>query len=150
MARGYTPAVTLRLLLPPSVGEACAQARAALLDQALRADLAEDIAVEVASDYTDLSERAEVSRADLVWMPPTICARLEPALAAIYECQRSGHTSHRSAIVPRPDGPTSIDSLRGKRIVWVDRLSVGGYLLARAELRQTGLRCRSTRGANVS
>ena len=63
--------MTLRFLLPPSVGPARALARAELLDQSLRADLAEPIEVEVARNYADLAERAERGDAHLVWMPPS-------------------------------------------------------------------------------
>lgn len=130
--------MTLRLLLPPSVGEARARARAELLDQSLRADLAEPVKVEVARDYGELADRAD-GDADLVWMPPTICARLEPRVRALYKCQRYGRTTYRSAIVVRAGGPIAIGELRGKRIAWVDRLSVGGYLLALAELKRAGI-----------
>lgn len=131
-------AVSLRLLLPPSVGRSRARARAELLDQSLRADLAEPVQVEVASDYGELAARAERD-AHLVWMPPTICARLEPLVRALYKCQRFGRTTYRSAIVARSGTVLSLRDLRGKRVAWVDRLSVGGYLLAVAELRRAGM-----------
>lgn len=130
--------MSLRLLLPPSVGRARARARAELLDQSLRADLAEPVEVEVARDYGELAARAERD-AHLVWMPPTICARLEPRMRALYKCQRFGGTTYRSAIVVQRGTIDSLDQLPGKRVAWVDRLSVGGYLLAIAELRRAGL-----------
>jgi phosphonate transport system substrate-binding protein len=131
--------MTLRLLLPPSVGLARALARAELLDQSLRADLAEPIEVEVARDYADLAARAERGDAHLAWMPPTLCARLESSVRALYKCQRFGGTTYRSALVARRGEVSTLNALRGKRIAWVDRLSVGGYLLARAEVRASGL-----------
>ncbi|MGE0784178.1 MAG: phosphate/phosphite/phosphonate ABC transporter substrate-binding protein [Sandaracinaceae bacterium] len=131
--------VTLRLLLPPSVGAARARARAELLDQSLRADLAEAVEIEVASGYGELASRVEAGGTDLVWMPPTICARLEPQLRRIYKCVRYGGTTYRSALVTRQGEITSIEQLRGKRAAWVDRLSVGGYLLGAAELRRAGI-----------
>lgn len=130
---------TLRLLLPPSVGAARARARAELLDQSLRADLAEAVRIDIADGYTDLAKRVEAGETDLVWMPPTVCARLEPQLRRIYKCVRYGGTSYRSALVVRRDDATSLEQLRGKRAAWVDRLSVGGYLLAAAELRRAGI-----------
>lgn len=131
--------MVLRFLLPPSVGPARALARAELLDQSLRADLAEPIEVEVARDYADLVERAERGDAHLVWMPPTVCARLESSVRALYKCQRLGGAAYRSALVARTGEVSTPSALRGKRVAWVDRLSVGGYLLARAELRSSGL-----------
>ncbi len=129
---------TLRLLLPPSVGADRARARAELLDQSLRADLAEKIAITVADGYSDLARRVERGETDLVWMPPTVCARLEPRLRRIYKCVRYGGTSYRSAIVTRRGEVTTLSALVGKRAAWVDRLSVGGYLLAIGELRRAG------------
>jgi phosphonate transport system substrate-binding protein len=131
--------MTLRFLLPPSVGPARALARAELLDQSLRADLAEPIEVEVARDYADLAERAVGGDAHLVWMPPTLCARLESSVRDLYKCQRFGGTTYRSAVVVPRGSARTLSALRGKRFAWVDRLSVGGYLLARAELRAAGL-----------
>lgn len=131
--------MTLRLLLPPSVGSARARARAELLDQSLRADLAETVQIDVADGYADLGDRAERGDADLVWMPPTVCARLEPHLREVFKCVRQGRTSYRSSIVVRRGSAAALSDLRGQRAAWVDRLSVGGYLLALAELREQGL-----------
>jgi phosphonate transport system substrate-binding protein len=131
--------VPLRLLLPPSVGRARAQARAELLDQSLRADLAESVVVDVATDYAELAARTEAGDADLVWMPPTLCARLEDRVRALYKCERQGRTTYRSALVARRGEVGALEELRGKRFAWVDRLSVGGYLLAAAELRTAGV-----------
>ncbi|MCA9610860.1 MAG: PhnD/SsuA/transferrin family substrate-binding protein [Myxococcales bacterium] len=131
--------MSLRLLLPPSVGSARARARAELLDQSLRADLAETVTIDVADGYADLGDRAERGDADLVWMPPTVCARLEPQLRGVFKCVRQGRTSYCSAIVVPRGSLSSLSELAGKRAAWVDRLSVGGYLLAHAELRARGL-----------
>jgi len=131
--------VTLRLLLPPSVGSARARARAELLDQSLRADLAETIEIDVADGYADLAERTERAEAHLVWMPPTVAARLEPSLRSLYKCVRHGRTTYRSSIVARRGEITSIEELVSKRAAWVDPLSVGGYLLAHAALEQAGI-----------
>lgn len=95
--------------------------------------------VDVAKDYGDLAQRAAGNDAHLVWMPPTICARLEEHVRTIYKCLRSGRTAYRSAIVVRKGDAFSIEGLRGKRVAWVDRLSIGGCLLALAELKRAGL-----------
>jgi len=131
--------VTLRLLLPPSVGSARAHARAELLDQSLRADLAETVEIDIADSYADLARRAEAGEADLVWMPPTICARLEPRCRSIHKCVRNGHATYRSCAVARRGGPGSLRELKGRRAAWVDRLSVGGYLLVFDDLRRHGI-----------
>lgn len=129
----------LRLLLPPSVGASRARARAQLLDQSLRADLAEQVSIRVADGYNDLAARVERGETDLVWMPPTICARLEPQLRRIYKCIRYGGASYRSALVVRKGDFESLEELAGKRAAWVDKLSVGGYLLAIGELKRAGV-----------
>lgn len=121
------------------MGRARAIARAELLDQSLRADLAETVTVEVAADYAELIARSDGGDAHLVWMPPTLCARLELRVRALYKCERFGRTSYRSALVVRRGEARSIDQLAGKRFAWVDRLSVGGYLLAASELRRRGV-----------
>jgi len=131
--------VTLRLLLPPSVGSARAHARAELLQQSLRADLAEDVEIDVADGYADLASRVEAGEADMVWMPPTVCARLEPRLHSIHKCVRQGHTTYRSCVVVRAGEVSSLRALSGLRAAWVDRLSVGGYLLAKDELARQGI-----------
>ncbi|MEQ8461022.1 MAG: PhnD/SsuA/transferrin family substrate-binding protein [Sandaracinaceae bacterium] len=131
--------MTLRLLLPPSVGEARARARAELLDQSLRADLAEPVSVEVARDYGDLATRASLGEAHIVWLPPTLCAQLESTLRGLFKCIRQGRTTYRSAIVARRGSVMSLGDLRQRRAAWVDPLSVGGHLLAVAALRDAGV-----------
>lgn len=131
--------MTLRLLLPPSVGAARARARAELLDQSLRADLAEPVEVDVADDYADLAARAAGRDAHLVWMPPTLCARLEAKVRRLYKCVRFGRTTYRSAVVGRKGEVMDLVQVRGKRAAWVDRMSVGGYLLAVEALRNAGI-----------
>lgn len=131
--------MTLRLLLPPSVGAARARARAELLDLSLRADLAEPVEVDVANDYSDLASRAEGDDAHLVWLPPTLCARLERRLRGLYKCLRQGRGTYRSALIARRGELVTPADARGRRVAWVDRLSVGGHLLAASELRRAGV-----------
>jgi len=131
--------MALRLLLPPSVGSARARARAELLDQSLRAALAEPMSIAVADSYADLAQQVEREEAHLVWMPPTVAARLEPILRSVFKCVRHGQTTYRSSIVARRRAFGSIDDLAGARAAWVDPLSVGGHLLARSALRENGV-----------
>lgn len=131
--------MTIRLLLPPSVGAARAHARAELLDQSLQADLAEAVEIDIADSYADLAQRTEAGEAHLVWMPPTICARLEPRCRSMHKCIRHGNTTYRSCIVARKGEASSLSGLIGLRAAWVDRLSVGGFLLAQDELRRHGI-----------
>lgn len=129
--------MTLRLLLPPSVGVARARARAELLDQSLYAEAGEEVEVSVARDYAELTERGR--EVELVWAPPTICAELEPQAHALYKCVRFGNTTYRAAILTPRGHAKTLSDLEGKRFAFVDPLSLGGHVLAAALLREAGV-----------
>jgi phosphonate transport system substrate-binding protein len=52
---------------------------------------------------------------------------------------RKGRSTYRSALIARASEGLSMAKLRGKNAVWVDRLSVGGYLLVVDHLRSHGI-----------
>jgi len=52
---------------------------------------------------------------------------------------RRGRSSYRAALVARAGSGLTVEKLRGTRAAWVDRSSVGGYLLAVAYLKARGL-----------
>lgn len=122
--------MTLRLLLAPSIGTARARARAELLEASLADELGEPVAIEMSESYEQLEEHARGSEVELVWAPPAVVARIEPLARAILKCVRSGHSSYRSALVMRRGEQASLTSAEGLRAVWVDPMSMGGYLLA--------------------
>lgn len=130
----------LRLLLPPSVGPSRAAARAELLDHSLAADLSESATIAVARDYADLERRTAAGDVDLAWLPPSLCARLEPSLRERFKCVRHGRGTYRSALFTRTvDEPALRDvGFAGARCAWVDPLSLGGYRLAKAALSTHG------------
>ncbi|HHH29306.1 MAG TPA: hypothetical protein ENK57_13315, partial [Polyangiaceae bacterium] len=99
----------------------------------------EAVEISVAPSYEALADRVERGHAELVWMPPTITARLLPELHAVYKCVRLGQTSYRSGVVARAGAFESLQSLRGGRAAWVDRLSIGGHILARSALVERGI-----------
>jgi phosphonate transport system substrate-binding protein len=134
----YDPPVTLSLLLAPSIGTARATARAELLSTALSATLGEETVVTMADNYDELTLRALEGSADLIWAPPSLCARLERTARVMYRCIRRGRGTYRSAIVVRRGEITSLDGLSGTRAAWVDPLSLGGHLLALDYLRSEG------------
>jgi phosphonate transport system substrate-binding protein len=131
--------VTLRFLVPPSVGAARAQARGELLETSLSRELGEAVTVSVADDYASLERAARAGDAELVWAPATLAAVLEPSARALFKSVRGGRSTYRSALVARTDAHVSLQNLAGKRAAWVDRLSFGGYLLVANHLRERGI-----------
>lgn len=105
--------------------------------------LGEPVSVEMATDYDSLIGLARAGAADLVWAPAVVCSRLESEAAAIYKTVRDGRTSYRSALMARRDAHVSLANLGGKRAAWVDRTSIGGYLLVIEHLRSLGIDPRS-------
>lgn len=131
--------MTLQLLLAPAIGSARGRARAELLERALTAELGRPVVIRVASSYGDLEKEALSGSAHLVWAPPAVCAKLEPSSRRIFKSVRHGQSVYRSAIVVRTDEQRDLDGLSGLRAVWVDRLSMGGHLLARHHMRDRGM-----------
>lgn len=133
--------MALLFLLPPSVGPARARARGELLEKALCREMGEQVVVEVALDYATLEGAAP--HADLVWAPAGICASLEGSARAIYKVVRSGRSSYCAALVARREDELAIRRLAGKRAAWVDRRSLGGYLLVAHHLKKHGVSLRT-------
>jgi phosphonate transport system substrate-binding protein len=129
----------LRLLLPPSVGVARAQARGELLEASLSIEMGEDVQVQVAADYGAITLAVRESLAELVWAPSAICAQVEDEARAIWKTIRDGRAEYRSALIARIASRLAIERLSGKRAAWVDPLSIGGYLLARQHLLDRGI-----------
>ncbi len=124
----------LRLLLPPSVGVARAQARGELLEASLSIEMGEDVEVQVAADYAAIARGVREGSAELVWAPSAVCAEVEDEARAIWKTVREGRSEYRSALVARHASRLALERLSGKRAAWVDPLSVGGYLLVRHHL----------------
>ncbi len=128
----------VRFLLPPSLGAAKSEARAELCAAALSRELGVTVDAAVAADYAELESAAREGRADLIWMPSAVCARI-PSVAALFMIVREGRTSYRSALIGRREDKLSLGTLAGRRAAWVDPLSAGGHLLAVALLRSRGV-----------
>lgn len=129
----------LRLVLPPSVGIARAKARGELLESSLSIELGEPLSVTVTEDYAQLARAVQRAEAELVWTPAAVCADVEADALAIWKTVREGRSEYRSALVARADARLALERLAGKRAAWVDPLSIGGYLLVRAHLRERGI-----------
>ena len=130
--------MTLRLLFAPSIGTARAQARAELLESSLGSELGEPVAIEICERYAALEGQALHTGAELVWAPPAVVSKAESLARAVYKCVRSGRSTYRSALVMRKGETLDVASARSLRAIWVDRMSIGGHLLAMSWLRAQG------------
>ena len=131
--------MALRLLVPPSVGVARARARGELLERSLSNEMGEPVTVEVADDYATLERRVRDAEVELAWTPAAICAEVEDRARSVHKTIREGRSSYRSALVARIDAHLALERLHGLRAAWVDRLSIGGYLLVARHLRDRGI-----------
>jgi ABC-type phosphate/phosphonate transport system substrate-binding protein len=135
--------VGLTFLLPPSLGKAKTAARAEILTQSLSAELGEAATVIVPVDYLELEARALDGSAQIFWGPAAVCARVEASARAIFKVVRNGHAAYRSVLIvrkrARKEDDLTVGRLAGLRVAWVDRLSIGGYLLAADLLARRGL-----------
>lgn len=125
--------------MPPSVGTARAQARGELLGRALSSEMGEEVVVHVAPDYEALERAAIDGDAELVWAPAAVCSAVEGSARAIFKVIRGGRSTYRAALVARRDARLTLQRLDGKRAAWVDRRSLGGYLLVVRHLRELGI-----------
>lgn len=129
-----------RFALPPSVGADEATQRAERLEAYLSKKLGTAFEVVVAESYESLARDLLAGRIDAAWAPPFVCARIEAmGVRVLVRGIRQGAASYRAALVCRRGTQLSLDNLSGKKAVWTDRQSVGGYLLAVAYLRAKGV-----------
>lgn len=128
-----------RVLLAPAVGATRAQARADLLHESLSQHFDEMLEVRVAESYAQLEAAVRDGTADLIWAPPHVCARVATEARSIYACVRHGRSSYHAGIVSRRAARVSLRNIATLRAAWVDSLSMGGHLLAKAHLRRLGL-----------
>ncbi len=131
-----------RFGLPPSLGSEVARERAeqlvTFIGQALGGGV--EVGVGVASSYEALAKDLLAGRADAVWAPPFVCARVEAmGVRVLARGVRRGRSSYRAALVGRAGEGLTLEGLEGKKVAWVDRDSVGGYLLPVAYLKAQGL-----------
>ncbi|HEX8819023.1 MAG TPA: PhnD/SsuA/transferrin family substrate-binding protein [Archangium sp.] len=132
--------ISFRFGLPPSLGSERARGRAEQLAAYFGQALGRRVEVNVASSYDGLAKDLLAGRAEVVWAPPFVCARVEAmGVRVLARGVRRGRSSYRSALVARAGAGLSVDKLQGARVAWVDRDSVAGYLLPVASLKARGL-----------
>src|SRR5512140_561485 len=128
-----------RFALPPSLG-ALTRAAGPLLERHLSGALARPAEIEVSPTYEALAKTILAGRADAAWAPPFVCARVEAmGVRVLVRGIRNDASSYRAALVCRSAAKLTTETLAGKTAAWVDRDSVGGYLLPLAYLRGRGL-----------
>lgn len=128
----------MRVVLPPSLGEARSSARAELLSDELSRRFDTAVSVEVAESYEQLGELA--LDADIVWAPPQIRTELAAHARAIFSVVRnSEERGYRAALLARVGTVRELGDLRGMRAAWVSKQSMGGYLLVRNALVAKGM-----------
>jgi phosphonate transport system substrate-binding protein len=94
--------------------------------------------------YEALERALLAGDVDAAWGPPLICARAEIKGGSVaHRAIRRGSTTYRSALVNRRQDRWDLGVVKSggfrPRVVWVDEWSMGGYLLARALLRNEGV-----------
>lgn len=132
----------LRFALPPSLGTAEALTRARGFGDHLADKVGTAVSVVVAPNYATLQSMVIDGVVHVAWAPPFVCARLElKGLRVAVRGSRAGATSYRAALVCRKNARHELTalSLRGLGAAWVDKDSVGGYLLAAALLKTKGI-----------
>ena len=112
--------------------------QAELLGRAISMRMGRLVQVTVAPSYDVLTQAVEEKRVDIAWGTAEQCTELEPQAWAVLRAVRFGHTSYYGALVCRVDEHLTLESLRGRRAVWVNPQSQGGYLLIRRRLEALG------------
>jgi phosphonate transport system substrate-binding protein len=131
--------ISFRFGLPPSLGSDLAREHADQLAGFISRSLGKRVEVGVAASYDALAKDLLAGRADAVWAPPFVCARVEAmGVRVLARGVRRGRSSYRAALVGRAGEGLNLASLEGRRVAWVDRDSVAGYLLPVAYLKAQG------------
>ncbi len=131
---------SVRLVLPPSLGQGVAGERGRRLEVFLGDALKRTTRVVVAASYEALAKALLSGKCEAAWAPPFVCARIEAmGVRVLVRGVRKGASSYRAALLCRASEPLTIDSLQGVKASWCDPDSVGGYLLPMALLRNKGL-----------
>jgi phosphonate transport system substrate-binding protein len=134
--------LALKLGLPPSLGREPSWELARELAVMLHASGFSQVIP--FKSYEDLERGVLSGGVDVAWGPPIVCARVEAGGGTVLlRGVRGDERTYRSAIVARVQDVFDLDSLaKGAfrpRAAWVDKTSVGGYLLVRSHLRRLGI-----------
>ncbi len=86
--------------------------------------------------YEALGEALEAGTIKLAWAPPIVALDLlDRGLGVVVALpERHGLLTSSVAFVVRHGGPRSLEELRGRRVMWLDRRSASGYVVPRLHL----------------
>ena len=139
----YNGGVSLCFALPPSLG---AQHVRTLARQFAGVLYEAGFSTVVPVNSYELLERSLLNgEVHAAWGPPMVCARVEEAGGEVaLRALRNGSASYRSALVCRSHDDLQIETMGSKnarrlRAVWVDKNSMGGYIMPRHHLRAAGI-----------
>ncbi len=121
--------------------DAYAKVRFAELCHAASQQTQLQIAPRHVSQYEDLETLLRTVPGSLVWAPPIVAVELlDSGVAdALALPERHGLlTSNVAFIVRTQDIAKSLDDLRGRRVMWLDRQSASGYVIPRLHLATRG------------
>lgn len=95
----------------------------------------------VATGHRDLAEAVEEREVGLAWLPPIMSIELEArnVTTVLAIPARNGTTTYHTALVVRQGGPRTVEALKGRRAVWVQRDSAAGYIVPRMNLASQGI-----------
>jgi phosphate/phosphite/phosphonate ABC transporter binding protein len=126
-------------------GEEPASKAKALIEPYLTSALGSQVTVVIHPSYEALSEALATGAVDLAWITPLAFVRASQKNAdvqALSKAMRSGDGGlfYRAVfIVKKESSAGKLDDLKGKRIIWVNKMSASGYLFPREMLRREGL-----------
>jgi ABC-type phosphate/phosphonate transport system substrate-binding protein len=92
--------------------------------------------------YEDLGALLRTVPASLVWAPPIVAVELLDAGIAEVIALPERHgllTSNVAFIVRREDKAKTLEDLRGRSVMWLDKQSASGYVIPRLHLSSRGL-----------
>ncbi len=121
--------------------DAYAKARFAELCHAASQQTQLQIAPRHVAQYEDLETLLRTVPDSLVWAPPIVAVELLDAKIADVVALPERHgllTSNVAFIVRMKDAAKTLEDLRGRRVMWLDRQSASGYVLPRLHLAARG------------
>jgi phosphonate transport system substrate-binding protein len=106
----------------------------------MQAALRGEVEVRLAASYDDIERDLLSGRAQVAWAPPLVSARIESYGGRLLaRAVRHGTGTYRSALLERRGARVAIQPAANLRAAWVDRRSMGGYVLPQVLLHSLGL-----------
>ena len=132
----------IKLGISPAYGPEQAEKAKAQIEPYLTAALGSAVTVVVLPGYEQLSDALATGAVDLAWITPLAFVRASQKngyVQALSKAMRTGDggLTYRSVFAVKADSPIkTLADLKGKKVVWVNKLSASGYLFPRELLRK--------------